>query len=835
MRLIKPKKLGYLQRCYGLGKDYYYVASPVLFFDLHSGEILVENQQWSKVTASLKDEALDHGLPKTCGEFCVAGLGYPSQKDSDKADVTVTVGKQSKTLTITGARNWKSTLFFGTFPSSPEVIKTGIPLTWRNAWGGEGYLSNPMGTGFLASTALPAVEYPIEHARSPGKALTPASFMPWPVTWPQRTRFQGHYKGDWFEKYFPAYAPDTDPRLFNACPTDQQIDGFFQGGEHYSLKGFDPVQPEIKGQIPEVRVRAMVNIQNQLQDVPLQADTLWLMPEVSLGAVIFRGRLPIKTMEASEVTDVLLAYERLSDEKKSLEEYQQVFALRTDSATALENAMNEAQLSPGLTEQQQQQRQQKIASQREQKKQARIQQQQQQVLASTGHGAVLASTMLPEPEMTPMDDILEEDLASGNIDLKPILRHAAKKVSEAEKHGDQQLAQLHQRFPQQAQPQTPTLDVLQASLQLNTSAQQGEDAKTALLAKQMSIQPEQKLAVSPQASDFLRQQVMERLKQGQPLSGLDLTGADLSGLTFKQIECIQTVFSFCDLTGCHFEQCQLGDCALTNARLADCQFVSCSMKNTLLQGTIGNECQFTDCDLSTSQWRNVSLGQCQIKQCQLDSALILTSELAKLSIIQCSLDKLTLNKVFMADSDWKTSQLNSCTFSECNLQMSRWHDCEITRCVMQMSQLQLSVYEQVKAHKWVFSTGSALHRSLWFDCSCELTSLRTVQAPSISIVDCLFQQGDFSHGNLKTASIKHSRLISCVAAGTQFQHSEWSECNLYQSRFRGAWFDHAKFTSCNFLQADMMWVNWGQSEIIEGKNFSRVSQRDLAQRNTKAA
>ncbi len=832
MRLIKPQKIGYLQRSYGHGKNFYYVTTPILFFDLATSEILVENQQWGKVASALKTEALDHGLPKTCGEFLLAGHAYIYDGDDEndngnkQTEVSVQIADKNKTLNVFGQRCWEKALLRGARPSEPETITQPIALNWKNAYGGEKHKLNPEGTGFTQQSPLPKLETTDQAIRSSGKKILPASFLPMPITWPQRAKYEGKYKGDWFEQYFPSYPPTTDLRLFNSVSDDQHIDGFFAGNETFCLTHVHPKTPQINGCLPGVTARAFLRIEDQLQELPLALDTVWFMPDVMLGALIFRGQTPVINMEALEIQDVLLGYENIQDEPKSVQHYQQVFGLRTDPDTALANVMNESQLSPAISQQQQQEKQQKIAEQRKSKV-AAIRKRQQKVLDGFSDKITVSVEQLPEPELTPADDLLEEDIKSGNIDLTPILAHAAKKVSEADANAKQKLDELKQKFPQASISEPKTLSIEQAGKNLGNTYTAGSLEQQALLAQQMSIQSDDKLIVDKRISKGLRNQVLALIKVGKPLSCMNLTGADLSGLVLDNVDLTESVLTFANLAECQFNHCLLGSAALSNACLRGTQFNGCQMDKAVLFGVKGEGARLIDCKLQNSQWRGACLPQVCFKDCVMDSGMFLNCKMEHAIFNQCQFSKVTFTQMKLSDTDFSLCEFNSCIFSEIKLQMTRWYDCKFERSVMQLCKLQLALFERVTSHKWVFSTETDLSCSNWFDCECELTSFRSVTAVRLRANNCNFKQCDYSEAELRLSRFKQSKLISCIAARTDFTGSELIQCNLYKSRFRAARFINAWLTNCNFLEADLMWAQLQQCCINQCKNFSAVATRDL--------
>ncbi len=832
MRLIKSQNMGFLQRTYGHGQTFYYVASPIVFFDLESNQILMENQQWLKVAQALPGDALDHGLPKTCGEFLLAGHAYPHEDDADVIYPTIKVGKKQKQLKVSGKRQWQKTILRSTCPTEPEIIAQPVSLDWNNAYGGEGYAANPLGTGYVKTTPPPCVEKEGYVAERPGKKTQAASFLPMQMTWPQRSKYQGKYKKDWFDKYFPAFSPSTDLKLFNCVSDDQHLKGYFNGDETYNLSQLHPKHREFEGRLPGIKARAFVNYQQTLTELPLNLDTVWFMPTVGIGALIFRGQIAVANTEALEITDVLLGYESLNDEPKSQQHYQQVFELRTNKDTALANVMNEAQLAPATSAQQQSEKQQKVAQQRE-RKVGEIKDYQQKMLKRFPP-SIVASGQLPQPELTPADDILEEDVKSGNVDLAPLLAHADAKTEQANKQSEERLAELTAKFPQQANTNSEQQELDIAQVKQNLQVVHGQDSleQQALLSQQLTITPTQQVTMSAEASSELRKVVESTVAAGQSLSCKNLTGSDLSSMRFSNIDLSSAILSHANLQHCVFENCNLSATALVNANLNHAQFINCSVDSIQLSGAKGHKVSFNNCKLTNLLWRYTKLTNLELNNCELTACTLLHCEFLHSKLTKCVAEKSTITQCSWLDSDFADCKFGQVIFSECNLQMSRWQACQVERVVMQLCTMQLTILEQVVSHKWVMSTEVDLRCSTWLNCQFDSTSFRNITAIKTRVYNCELINCDLSLANFNISQFIHSKLLQCIAAETRLISSLFNTCNLYKSRFRSALLLQARLRECNLLDADLMWAQLIKTQFIKCKNFSKVAERDLKRRDS---
>jgi len=837
MRLIKSNKIAYLQRSYGVGEQYYYVASPILFFDLLTGEIQTENIQWGKIAKVLGSEVLDHGLPKTTGEFLLAGTAYAEKENLQKITVSAQVANNIKTLNVFGQRAWRRS-WLGGFVATEAQNITHAPITHENTYGGAEYKLNPLGTGSDVNTLLPQIEhpqYPVKDPKTKASSLIKsASFMPLSITWPQRAKYHGKYKGDWFDKYFPAMPVNTDLRLLNMAPQDQQLTSYFNGDEFYCLQNLHPEHTELVGQLPQVKARAFINTKQSLQDrqkqqslqeLPLVLDTLWLMPDIMLGAIIFRGQIPVNNMESLEVTDVMLAYENLQDTPKPVSHYENVFSLRTDPKTALASVMNEGQLSPLVSEQDKTSKAQKVEVQK-QKKVANIRKRQQLILDGFSSEIPLSVDQLPEPELTPMDELLEEDVKSGNFDLTPVLAYADKKITEANDNAEKTLTELRKKFSIPDKPEPKVFNAENANENLTLTFAPDSLELQSLLAKQMSIQADDELAVSDEAAQLQREWLKNNATPDSTLNGKDFTGADLSNLTFTEVDFSQSVFSFANLENTQFINCRFTESAFSNATLTDCIFEQCDLSKTSFFGITAQRPHFLQCNLTSSLWRSASAISTTFVDCDLTHLLFLMCELTHSRFHQCQMNTTTVTQGKLNDCDFIGCDLQSCIFSETHLQMSRWHQCKLTRCVMQLCPMQLASFYQIQSHKLVFSNGTILTRSNWFESTCDTTSFRSVTAVKAYIENCHFSSCDYSEAVFVSSQFIQTKLTRCVAAKTDFAHSLFEQCNCYRSRFRSARFDYALLHKCNFLEADLMWAEFQNTQLKQCINLSKVAERD---------
>jgi hypothetical protein len=225
---------------------------PVLRMPEHNGE---------PGKSSIKYEN-DLVLTKKTTDIIVVGHAYPPNgRPVTQLDVGFSVGPVTKSLLVTGDREWGISGRSGPLP----FVK--MPLTYERSFGGADKRSphsdrdwewrNPVGTGFAVSrdnatgVALPNVEYPNELMKGWNDRPRPAGFGAIASHWQPRVSFAGTYDDNWMKSRQPLLPADFDERFFQCVPEDQQSPSFLRGGEPVALRHLTPAG-ELRFSIPKV-------------------------------------------------------------------------------------------------------------------------------------------------------------------------------------------------------------------------------------------------------------------------------------------------------------------------------------------------------------------------------------------------------------------------------------------------------------------------------------------------------------------------------------------------------------------------------------------------------
>lgn len=261
---------------------------------------------------------------KLHGEALLTGACHPPNGPATSCDVRFSVGEWSKSLHIVGPRAYEKGLLLGGKLSEPQPFAS-MPLTWENAFGGPDYPANPAGRGHTGEE-MPTMELPGKPLKKTGGQHVPATMSGINPNWPQRSGKRGkNYGPSWQKTRAPFYSDDFDWTHFQSAAPDQWIDGYFRGDEELIFENLHPTTPMWRTKLPGLRIRAFVK---GFDDVVLE-------PEMHLDTVhadvgdgklylTWRGHVPVKETDLTDVKVVLIASEQLADAELPFAHYKEL-------------------------------------------------------------------------------------------------------------------------------------------------------------------------------------------------------------------------------------------------------------------------------------------------------------------------------------------------------------------------------------------------------------------------------------------------------------------------------------------------------------------------------
>ncbi|MBA1147435.1 DUF2169 domain-containing protein, partial [Ectothiorhodospiraceae bacterium WFHF3C12] len=241
------------------------------------------------------------------------------------------VGGLRRVMAVIGPRYWRRRLGFSRM-QDPEPF-TEMPLTWANAFGGEGRDNNPVGRGVVMNGApLPTVEDPEALIDGPGARPDPVAPGPVHPEWRPRRRKVGRYGGAWLEERWPALPEDFDWSYFNAAPERQQLDGYLRGDETVELENLLADRPVLQTRLPGWRPRCFLadapgDRRGELREVPSALDTLWIDADACQAVLVWRALTQVPSDRYPDLGDLVIAWERLSEAPRDADAIE---ALRQD-------------------------------------------------------------------------------------------------------------------------------------------------------------------------------------------------------------------------------------------------------------------------------------------------------------------------------------------------------------------------------------------------------------------------------------------------------------------------------------------------------------------------
>lgn len=281
-----------------------------------------------------EDAFWDMGIPKGQAEFLVFGAAY-STKPVHALSVNVSVDNISKTLMVFGHREWTN---HGASIANPFNL---MPIKYNYAFGGNGFELNPDGIGYQATigTLLPNIESSEELLVSMEDTVAPAGFEPFPANWQQRSQHFIQYPDIDFKMDSVVIPDDILPEHFNTAPNDQRLSKFFKGDETVQITNMHPLYSQINSKLPGKRLRVFAiqakEERVEFKEMYVNADTLWLIPNLECGIIQYRARIIVNNMEASDIKNVFIELEDFSTEPKTINFFAAKFLETTqDLATA---------------------------------------------------------------------------------------------------------------------------------------------------------------------------------------------------------------------------------------------------------------------------------------------------------------------------------------------------------------------------------------------------------------------------------------------------------------------------------------------------------------------
>ena len=664
-------------------------------FKLKVGEPAVLDEEQFPLTGDEFEEgnptrpiryASDFAPFKPRADILLCGQAFaPDDRPVTSLPVSIHVGRWRKRAVVFGDRYWRRD-----GSPSPPVPFVRMPLTWEKAYGGPAFAANPLGKGAnpivqedgQSRLPLPNIELAGRPASRRGDVLEPAAFGPIANTWPQRLKKFGHIDEQYLKARWPWYPASMDWQYFNCAPEDQQFEGYLQGNENLDLEHLLPRVPDHRSFLPGIRVRCFLNelvmAHQELREVPMHLDTLWVAPEEEKLVLVWRGHLAVKTQKLSEVFHLFAMTESIGESPKEREE---VIALLHDAIVRAEAGDEEleAEAEPEEDETEEMETGEGIESEAATEEAHPVGQSQEK--GDQG-----------EEGKTKSDEVHAEDEVAEPVDTSS----AALSLAGQESSGSNPAPKAEGDERVESEGDVPVDDdVLTAERVKEMIAMRASFRGTDLSGLELS------------ACDFsgldLQEVILERaVLVRAKLVGTDLSGAVLGGANLREADCTRANFAGADMTGACLTKANL-----TGANLCEADLSKVCLRQATLSGAQARDAVFEEADLSEALVEDADLagsdlcrvrvhhtrfGGANLAEVALEGAwgrevYARRANMTKVRGAQSVLCEADFRGIEGTESVWEGAQLHGATYvegrlnsvemSEANLERAAFEACEM--------------------------------------------------------------------------------------------------------------------------------------------------------------
>jgi hypothetical protein len=260
--------------------------------------------------------------PRT--DIVLSGQAYaPEGRPVQAMMVGLKVGAVESRLAVIGERFWNYTslLSRGYTATRPKSFIR-QPIRYAEAFGGvdastgDYCVENTSGKGFfsmdtkakIAGTPLPCIENPRHLIKTCKDHPLPVGYGFYHRSWFPRAKFAGTYDKAWRKKRSPWLPADFNYRFYNGAHPELQVKGYLKGNEPVELLHLTPEgvsQFNLPGINPQCNV-IWWQKKNKDNGVPMNLDTLFLMPDEYAYCLVWRTAIPVKKVSAADIEKVTL-------------------------------------------------------------------------------------------------------------------------------------------------------------------------------------------------------------------------------------------------------------------------------------------------------------------------------------------------------------------------------------------------------------------------------------------------------------------------------------------------------------------------------------------------
>ncbi|WP_437971052.1 DUF2169 domain-containing protein [Sorangium sp. So ce260] len=875
MKTIKPNRLGLLTKVFENDGEPYLVVTLLVFFPFEAPRrLLYEQSLWRFAGAELGSDAiLDECMPKLRGELLVNGRCFTAGAVPRTAcSVRVQLGAIDKTLYVVGDRR------FGLLGMTEPEPFAEMPITWRNAFGGEGYAPNPIGKGFAPVRSengsvhpLPNIEDPRRLVRSPGDRPPPAGFGGYDPTWPQRFSKVGTYDEAWLKERFPELAKDLDWSFFNTAPPDQQVEGYFRGDEAFVIENMHPGKPRIEGALPGVATRCFINQKTgegeAFREIATRLDTVRLFPHHERGILVYRGVLKICEDDAADVLHIVAGCEAMG-EPRPVEHYRTVMAQRLDKEKGHLFLLRDADLLPPpqpgagpLPDDPQAEMTRLLQSERLWQKRARAKMERD---IEELKAKIRAQGLDPEPLVAPLppdEDVIEPSLDELPAYVERAMTDAEKVKADAEarraaeeqraraecaKHGFDYDAIMGERQKEAGGP--PRFSAKKELERLEDAAQMARNGGVEwpeleaqlgdpeLAARLFEVEEQMRSAYRkfahhyPAASRLggeeaarVREEVIAGHRAGESFAGRDLTGADLSHLDLSGIDLEGALLEAAVLTGTRLCGANIAGAVLARANLLGADLTGANLAGANFGGANLSDVKMGGgLDLT-----GAVLAKAKLSGADLTGARLSDADLSEATFDGADFSRVTARNLVLINADLSGAQLSGadleqCTFIEANVEGVDFRGANLRASVFITGKGDGAVFRGAKLDNIRLIAGSSFAGADFRGASLEQANLRGTCLRGSDFTEANLRSSDLSECDLTGARLDRAVAVGAMLTRADLTGASLSGIDLMEAVLQKAKVDDANFERANLFRVDAAKMRGNAATSLKGANVKYV-------------
>lgn len=875
MKTVKPQRLGVLHRTFENDGRYYFVPTVMVCFAFDAPEVpLHEALMWKMVASSLGPEtAPDEAMRKTRGEVLVSGCAYPSGgRGATACAARVQLGGIDKRLYVVGNRRWERG------KATEPALFTEMPMTWANAFGGEGFDENPAGKGYAPVEGpdgtpihwLPNVEDPKRIIAATRDRPQPAGFGPIDLSAPRRRKRAGTYDKRWLEERSPGFPADLDWLFFNTAPEDQWLEGKFAGGEAFVVEGMHPTLPRVEGRVPRLRPRCFVtrtgDADKTLHEVVLELDTVHLFPNLERGIAFYRGITEVAEDDAADLGELLLACE-LPGQIREPSHYRDVLLKRLDKKTGALHSLRDSDLlhalprgldPTGAAELEGMAALGKLEGLMAQNFRRRSEKELEGV-----------REVCRQNNVDPDKHVLKElpPLETEELDLENLDEYIAGKQAEADKaraDAEKQKEAMVARARQLCAEQNIDFDALQAKAredaggppkfraaaqmeQLRQMQQLSENTGMPLPAVEAALADpklyEKLLATERQILDAYRRaahqlpparrlgaddsarsrELLQAAREaGESLAGRDLTGVDLARIDLSGADLRGALLEAADLSGADLRGAMLEGAVLVRADLTETRLGGAHLAGANLGEAKLRKTDFTGADLSGAVLFRAELVDAILDDALLEGVLLLEvivrgGRFARMRASRLVLHKLDLSDVVFADAD-----LPQCVLLETRIDRTDFSGANLAGASMVGVNGEAARFDNARCDSLCAVHGTALPGASFRGASLLKSNFRGTTLVGADFEGANLTGSDLSEANLAGANLERIAAMDALFIRTNLEGARLGSANLMRSILQKAHVEGADLHGANLFRADFALVAGDKKTRFEGANLKQM-------------